>query len=346
MKHTPWQTVNITVVACAISLSCPACANRASEDIQSGGEQQSASRPRAENEKTVSATTAEGPRATLADTTSPIDLRLYFPKEALTTAHRRADASSYSTYSYFPANDAFQSMYGSLFTLGNPGDLYVWSKGYNAGCVTTYAQLFLGEDKSFTEVGDYLANDQCKPSVALGYGNYLSGNDGLAWSAPGGLPRPGGTGTTAEKYGLSVRRQNLAGDAYLSAGALAWNQTRIVEVLPSYQPPYGRSQGVWGAGLAKTYSNVVRLVLYHGTYVPKQKAIASCKVDPSWAYSRFYYSLSGYHTYASEYYVAEGKWIIQESTLYIEDGGYWGLSDCIGLSLDKRADWVSYIDEI
>jgi hypothetical protein len=50
-----------------------------------------------------------------------------------------------------------------------------------------------------------------------------------------------------------------------------------------------------------------------------------------------------------EFYLAENKWIIQESLLYIEDGSYWRIPNCTGLSLDEdpvRAQrWVSYIDE-
>ncbi len=53
----------------------------------------------------------------------------------------------------------------------------------------------------------------------------------------------------------------------------------------------------------------------------------------------------GYHTYASEFYLAPGLWIIQETFLYTESGAYWGMADCVGLSLDKNGAWVSYIDD-
>jgi hypothetical protein len=67
--------------------------------------------------------------------------------------------------------------------------------------------------------------------------------------------------------------------------------------------------------------------------------------DTSWPYASYYYSLPGYHTYASEFCLAEGRWIIEESFLYTGDGSYWGFDDCVGLSFDRNPAWVSYIDE-
>jgi hypothetical protein len=276
---------------------------------------------------------------------SPVDLRPYFPNMQTVSTYRHADGSFYARYTYFPATADFQRLYQSVFDQKKSGNLYVWAKGYGApDCVKTYAQLFLGDDKSFTEVGDYLANDDCHPSIAFGYRRGAS-NEGLVWSASGGIPRPGQSGTAAQTFHLPVFRQNNAGDPYQGTDALAWNHTSVVEVLPTYQPPYGRRDGVWGAGLAKVYQNVVRLVFFHGTKVPGQRELPACTTDPTWPYAQFYYSFPGYHSYASEYYLAEGKWIVQEALLYIEDGSFWGIGDCIGLSLDKQSGWVSYIDE-
>ncbi len=285
-----------------------------------------------------------GPDAQLG---APIDLRRYLPVARTTTMLRHADGSLYSTYTYLPATPDFTSLYDTYFSLAKPGRLAIWAKGYgSAGCIATYAHLFLGDDGSVTEVGDYLANDGCHPSVAFGYGAASGANDGLAWSAAGGLPARHGDGAIAEKYGLSIRRQNNAGDPYLTSAARAWNRTATVEVLPTFRPAYGRSpEGVWGPGLGPTYHDVVRIVFWHGTHVPGQREIPPCTPDPAWPYGAFYFHLDGYHSYASEFYLAEGAWIIQESFLYTEDGGYWNLPDCVGLSIDQSPRWVSYIDQ-
>jgi hypothetical protein len=282
-----------------------------------------------------------------APNTDPIDLRDYFPSAQTTVRTRLANGSTYGTYAYLPATTDFLFLYDTFFSLGKPGDLFLWAKGYgDEGCIATYAHFFLGDDGSFTEVGDYLANDGCHPSVVFGYGDSVTlANDGLAWSAAGGLPLPSGTGQPAQKMALQVRRQNNPGDPYVGSSARAWNHTAVVEVLSSFRPAYGRSpEGVWGKDLGRTYDNVLRLVFYHGTQLPGHQDIV-CPTDDTWPHASFYYHLPGYHTYASEFYLAPGSWIIQESFLYTESGGYWGIPNCVGLGLDKNPAWVSYIDD-
>ncbi|HQF24311.1 MAG TPA: hypothetical protein PK140_05015 [Polyangiaceae bacterium] len=277
----------------------------------------------------------------------PIDLRQYFPSTTTVVRTRHHDGVLYGTYTYFPASADFVFLYDHFFSLGISGDLFVWGKGYGTeGCTATYAHLFLGDDGSFTEVGDYLATDQCHPSVAFGYGAaQTSANDGLAWAAAGGLPLPGGNGQPAVKEGLRIRAQNQPGAPYLDTPARAWNRTVVVERLPTFRPAHGRSpQGDWGKNLGKTYDDVLRVVFYHGTWQPHQEDIV-CPTDDAWAYSGLYEHHAGYHSYASELYLAPGRWIIQETFLFTESGSYWGMPNCVGLSLDKNPLWTVYIDD-
>jgi len=270
------------------------------------------------------------------------DMRNYFPQSYRRNVSRKQDGSMYSDYRFYPATVDFNNLYRMLMDLGKPGRLMVWEKRYapsNDTCIATYANLFLGDDMSVTEVGDWYANNGCNPDVAFGYSDStLSRPDGLAWSAPGGIRN------LAYKEGLGIQRQVTPGSAYVNYGThgyKAWNHTVLKETLPTYTPPYGRSPtGAWGRGLSKTYRDVIKIIFYHGTQMPGQQPI-NCGSKPD------YVSKPGYHTYASEIYFAKGIGIIQESFLYTESGAYWNMPNCSGSTMDNSgAKWTSYIDEI
>ncbi|MGE4133973.1 MAG: hypothetical protein AB7F86_20215, partial [Bdellovibrionales bacterium] len=248
--------------------------------------------------------------------------------------------SLYSDYRFYPATVDFDKLYRARFDLLKPGRLLVWEKMYapnNETCIPTYAQLFLGEDKSVTEVGDWYANNGCNPDVAFGYSDpTFTRPDGLAWSAPGGLKN------LAAKEGLGIKRQISSTSDYQDfgwSGYKAWNHTVLKEFLATYTPAFGRSSaGVWGKSHSKTYHDVIRIIFYHGTQEPGQQPI-HCAAQAG------YVSKPGYHTYASEFYLAKGIGIIQESLLYTESGSYWNMPNCSGQLMDNsEAKWTSYID--
>lgn len=290
---------------------------------------------------------------------SPIDLRDYFPRQKVTTKLRKATGNLHASFTYLPAPEHFIEHYKMRFDLQKSGELFIWAKAYpTANCTTTYAHLFFGDDRSVTEVGGYhvrKGEDRCSPDAkrfSLGYMNHLNSvADGLAWAAEGGLKQPGGFGKIASKFNLRILSDWTPDSPYVDHGATAWNYTGLVKVLPTFQPTYGRSpEGIWGEGLGKTYSDVLRVILWHGTRSPKHIQLPKCTMDaqwdPTWPYARFYLSLETYHTYASEFYIAKGKWIIQQTLLYIEDASYWpSLQNCDGYSIDKDPKWVTYIDD-
>ncbi len=287
-----------------------------------------------------------------------VDLRRYFPSEYTQNISRHADGSLYSDYRFYRATPAlgssFLELYQSLFNLFKPGAPHVWEKRYGAAhdtCIATYAQLFMGDDLSVTEAGDWYAADGCRPDVAFGYGTPDGlANSGLAWSAAGGLSKTQ-PGFATE---LNLKRQLDSGGEFHNYGPdgyRAWNKTVMVETLATFTPEFGRSiTGQWGPGLAKTYINVIRIVLYHGTRQPGQTPISCAgNIDPAWPAGAQYLNYPGYHSYASEFYMAPGKGIIQEAFLYTENGTYWNLPNCVGLSTESnhaaaKAKWISYID--
>jgi hypothetical protein len=305
-----------------------------------------------------------------------INLQSYFPTSAsgVWYNYRHYGGDLYSTYGFYSTSPGLQGLYNSLFNLQKPGQLYNWIKAYNSNgqsfCVATYDNLFFGTDLSVTEVGDWLSSPttSCTPSMALGYVNPATGQPaGLAWAAPGGLrtapldiadasPAP------AETFNLGVAREVTYGGAYTNygpSGYTAWNYTKVVEVLPTFTPAYGRSPstGQWGPGLSQTYKNVIHIILYHGTTEPNTPTTTCYQnLDPNWSYSKYYYSLPGYNSYATEYYFAQGVGIIQETPLlYTENGSYWGIPNCSGMITQAAAptdpnhtaaqqEWISYID--
>ena len=294
-----------------------------------------------------------------------IDLREYFPPTTTFIRTARSDGSTYGRYTFSPdaavvlpnTTLTSQALYMQYFNLNKPGRVYTWNKSYgleDAG-TPTIAHFFLGDDLSVTEAGDWFAPDNVHPSVAFGYATPAgTAPDGLAWSAPGGLRTPSSSAASpvhAERYAIGVSRQSTAGTPYSASGATAWNKTLVLETLPAYTPAFGRgADGGWGFGNGKTYFNVVRLAFFHGTHVAPHTDFTCDAGITNPKYAGLYVNLPGYHSYASEFYLARNQGLIQETLLYIEDGTYWGAGRCpsgILFSADQSASNanISYRDE-
>jgi hypothetical protein len=305
-----------------------------------------------------------------------IDFRRYWPSKKTTVQTRRADGVAYGYYTFEPAGDgalpetsmSAAKMYTSYLDQGKPGSLYLWHKAYgdsSGSCLATIAHLYFGEDRSVVEAGDWLKTsaNSCTEYVAFGYTDPTHKmKDGLAWSAPGGMRTPetmGATPAEAERYGIGTSRQINPGDEYKDFGPLgylAWNKTMIIDTLASFTPAYGRdASGVWGPGKGKTYQNVIRMVMFHGTKKPTNAGYkdidcsGSLKSIEGYPGQYFYLHFPGYNSYTSEYYFAREEGLLQETLLYVENGEYWGQPDCsMGLLFSKDSSKpsldVSYRD--
>jgi ribosomal protein L34 len=195
--------------------------------------------------------------ASLGDSAATLnrDLRKYFPPVKGRNVLRTHTGARYAAYSWYnahrlaPKYDHFIRLYQRLFELQKngkplPGQLYVFSKKYAARqCVTTYAHLFFGKDKSVTEAGDWYFGPDCQPPVAFGYQGVDGRAAGLSWSAAGGLANP------SRVFNLKVMRQLSSGTAYAHHNSRAWNATRVLRHYDSYTLPYGFDRnGRWRAG--------------------------------------------------------------------------------------------------
>jgi hypothetical protein len=288
--------------------------------------------------------------ASLGDSAATLnrDLRKYFPPVKGRNVLRTHTGARYAAYSWYnahrlaPKYDHFIRLYQRLFELQKngkplPGQLYVFSKKYAARqCVTTYAHLFFGKDKSVTEAGDWYFGPDCQPPVAFGYQGVDGRAAGLSWSAAGGLANP------SRVFNLKVMRQLSSGTAYAHHNSRAWNATRVLRHYDSYTLPYGFDRnGRWRAGAGRTFRDVIRLVFDHGTRQPGRAEIY-CRPNNEHPYSGYYYHMPGYNSYTSEFYLAKGIGIIQEAFVFVEDGQYFGMKNCSGLAFDGKPHWVSY----
>jgi hypothetical protein len=283
------------------------------------------------------------------DATYGLDLRQYFPEVWGKNNLRTHQGLLHATYSWYNTArmgaeyDHFRKLYRRFFELRThdgaplPGELYIFAKKYAAHqCVTTYAHLFFGADKSVTEVGDWFADGDCQPPVALGYRGADGQPAGLSWSAAGGLAYP------SRVFHLQVLRQNSAGAAYTFSGSQAWNATRVLLHYDSYTLPYGYNEkGRWRRGAGKTFQDVVRLVFDHGTRRPDHREVI-CKPDARHPYAAYYYHMPGYNSYTTEFYLAKGVGIIQEAFVFVEDAQYFGMNNCSGLAFDDKPIWTTY----
>lgn len=315
------------------------------------------SAPREETKSSVDLPELQVASQTSSGGTVNTDLRPYFLNIAKSHVFRKPSGVAYSNYTIVPASADFSSLYNKYFDQKKPGQQIVWRKQYaHAGgtwCTATYANLFLGDDMSVTEVGDWYAEKgSCTPNVAFGYKSPDGkSNDGLAWAPVGGFVGNG----SATKFEIQTIRQLVAGGAYVNSGYRAYNITGLVKLLPTFTPAYGNKDGTgWRLGGGKTYTNVVRIIFYHGTRQPGQTNFSRCSnLDSSWGFAPYYRPQAGYNSYVSEYYMAEGVGFIQESFISNESE-YWGAGlICKGLALGTTAaehqaameSFINYIDD-
>lgn len=275
----------------------------------------------------------------------PIDLRAYFPDHVVNT-YNKADGSASSRYTFqrslSGAPTGIDGLYNGYMSLGKPGAPYMWRKEYyrsGAWCTDTYAVLFMADDKSITETGDWFASTPCTPNVALGYKTSGSVNTGLVWSSAGGIVE---TAAIAE---MDVWRQNTPGTAYAYGGTKAYSKVGLIEHLDSFAPAYGRDlTGTWGKGYGKTYYDVMHIVMYHGTKTTGMIPVRC--VGPISAKGAYYQSYKDYDSYAIELWLAAGVGVIQENTPYIENAAFWGMSNCTGdIFASTPGSWITYIDQ-
>jgi len=288
----------------------------------------------------------------------PIYWAPFFPSASSTTqTYRHADGAVYANYIYLrynqETNSGFPYLYNTYLTpntsvaslgrnvgnIGRNGFLGIWTKLY-AGQLKpiTYDHLWFGADNTVTEVGDYL-NDGTGSFNVFGYANvYGNYRSGLNWS-------PQNSGTAVTSVVLPYYPQLTQPSPSQSAFSYVW-----AEKLASFTPLYGAKNGVWGKGNGKTYQNVVHILFYHGPSSPNN---VDCSSVPGNQYKGMYAHVAGYNTYLSEYYLAAGKWIVQERTVYIEDASFWRqrgtqLRDCSGAAFNLNNDnsfGATYIDD-
>lgn len=273
-----------------------------------------------------------------------VDLQQYFPDNAINTYRKATGAVSarFTLRKSLPgAPTGIDNLYYSYHDLGKPGSPYMWRKEYwknEVWCTETYGVLFMGEDGSVTETGDWFASTPCTPNTVLGYKTPSGINTGLLWGPAGGLSE---VPTIAE---MDVWRQQTPGAVYANNGSKAYSKTGVIEYLAEYTVPYGRDEnGVWGAGNGKTYYDVVHMVMYHGTKVPN-RPLVRC-VGPISAQGAYYQSYKDYNSYAIELWLSKEDGIIQENHPFIEDGTFWGMQNCTGDIFQWPGQWMIYIDK-
>lgn len=268
-----------------------------------------------------------------------IDLRQYFP-DSNTVILNKATGATTSRYTLQKSPTGIDSLYASLLNQNKAGTPYMWRKEYfqnGSWCTATYAVLFMADDGSVIEAGDWLASTPCTPNVAFGYKTTSGINTGLLWSGPGGIS------STPVINEMDVWRQNTPGAAYQKSGSKAFSKTGLIETFASYTVPYGRNDnGEWGQGYGRTFDDVIHIVMYHGTKGTTETPIR-CN-PPLSASGAYYQSYKDYNSYAIELWLAKGVGIIQENTPFIEDGSFWGMPNCTGDIFQYPGQWSTYID--
>lgn len=257
------------------------------------------------------------------------DLRPYLPPT--TNILKKDDGTPYARYSFTLAPPGFQNLYTTYLNLNKPGTYATWKKEFwknGAWCTSTYAVLFLGNDLSVTEVGDWYAQTPCTPNILMGYRNVAGQPTGLVWSQPGGLT------TEPFVHEMNVWAQASPGQAYQANGYAAYSKAGVIELLQTYQIPNSST----------VYTNVVHLVMYHGTKLVANPETVRCPIPPLAAHGAYYQSFKDYNSYAIELWLAEGVGIIQHATTFIESGDYWNLSDCIGEVFDAPFTWTAFLE--
>lgn len=295
-----------------------------------------------------------------------IDLQQYFPKSYAKIRFVKWSGEFSQEYRFSPGDSFFQTIYNDHQTLNTPGSLLVWEKRANDGsagpdqldgnCLETYGMLWMGADKSITEVGDWFSMaHQCKPSLVFGYRDARTDqNGGLRWSGPGGLSTSGITSVVWPKI------QGFAGGPLNSSSWLAYSYSALVGVLPTFTLDYGRDEsGKWVKGAGRTYQNVAQIVFWHGvkdTGDPSFKT-PNCATDPTWPYRNWYHSKPGFKSYAFLFYLAPGEGPVRMDFLFNETDNYFPPEmTCKGLALGNSAtsprvgnwdygpNWIEYAD--
>lgn len=269
-----------------------------------------------------------------------IDLREYLP--VTTNTYLSANGGNNAKYT-FSQDGSFNNFYNTFHSLGKTGDVYVWTKQYwinGAWCTKTYGILFKGADLSVTETGDWATAGNgvgCSPSIAFGYKTFTNQNTGLTWSPVGGLIE-----NVAAYHEMNTIAQASSGAAYALNGYQAYSKTGA-EILPTYKNEYGRGEdGVWCAGCGKTYTDVLHLVMYHGTKKSNTVKINCGTYAPIFSKGVYYQGFKNYNGYAIELWLDKEKGIIKEDTSFIEDGSYFGIPNCGGSLFG--VNYAKYID--
>jgi hypothetical protein len=144
-----------------------------------------------------------------------------------------------------------------------------------------------------------------------------------------------------------VWKQMSPGAAITNSGVKSYSKTGLVEHFDSFAPKFGRdADGVWREGGSKAYTDVIHIVMYHGTKTPNTPSVRC--VGPVKANGAYYQSYKDYSSYAIELWLAAGVGIIQENCPFIEDASAWGgaISNCSGdIFANPVGSWVTYIDQ-
>jgi hypothetical protein len=260
-----------------------------------------------------------------------VDLRPYFPETV--TYLSKANGTPQSKYSFISNNQDLKNLYTSYLNLNKAGAPFYWKKDYwinNAWCTATYAIMFKGDDKTITEAGDWLASTPCTPNIILGYKSNGT-STGLIWANDT-------FDVTASLAEMNVWQQNAPSSAYEYSNYQAFHKTGVVEVLSKFKPKYGRLNGVWAEGNGTEYSDVIHIVMYHGTRKASGQVPIRCSA-PIKADGAYYQSYKDYNSYAIELWLAKDVGIIQERTTFIEDGAYWSKPNCTGYVFNTLMEW-------
>ena len=210
-------------------------------------------------------------QADFQTSTTPVDMRLYFPNAAVDLKYRRPDGTLYMRRVTRPYNDPMYNYLPDKTGTHFSRESYVpVSYGSEDAPYTDSWSLRHGnvDDMLVTEVADSFAPSSPKAySWINGPGQYYWGGSGL-YGIPHG--RPGGHVLGENYYYIwnsPVYRTPSIQTVVptLLSGTTVWGGIRLYAKYNTYAPGYGRLSGIWGAGRGKTYSNVVAMLFVHGT---------------------------------------------------------------------------------
>ena len=253
-----------------------------------------------------------------------IDLREYFPDHRVIYLNKQ-NGTPHARYTLTKNRVGFEGLYNSLLKLPKTGNPYVWQKEYYKSGVwttATYGILFMGDDGSVTEVGDWLHLGGGNFG-AFGYRNHTTGaNCGLVWSPAGGLsgePQFDEMNTIAQAY---------SGAAFALNGAKCYSECGLIDVIPSME--------VGGA----VFTDVAHIVMYHGVKNPGVLPLKEGKL-PLTANGVYYRNRAEWSEYAMELWMVKGVGIIKERTPFIENASWWGLPNFVGELFSAPGSWTT-----